>query len=201
MVAFDDDDASVDHEVIECGAQRREVALEACLVTLASIRPVEREVRREVGVDLGLVFARQLHVPGRTERPEALNRCNGLVWDRRALRAHIVNAEPELRGRARAGYHEFGRAVADATGKDLGQPGTALVPQLAALTAVTGLRELYETDEARALPSPPTAAGLLALVGRVVALTRAGIDGSPDTSTSRRKPHASTTGRASGKHR
>ena len=57
---------------------------------------------------------------------------------------------------------------------DLGQAGTALVPRLAALTAVAGLRDLYQTDELRALPSP-TAAGLLALVDRVIAFTRAGI--------------------------
>src|SRR5689334_3449181 len=63
---------------------------------------------------------------------------SGRVWERRALRAHIINTEPELRGRARAGYHEFERVVADAIGKDLGQPGTALIPRLAGLTAVTG---------------------------------------------------------------
>jgi AcrR family transcriptional regulator len=101
----------------------------------------------------------------------------GRFWERRALRAHIINAEPELRGRARAGYHAFERAVADAIGADLGMPGTALVPQLAALTAVTGLRELYESDEARALPTPPTTADLLALVDRVIAFARAGIEG------------------------
>src|SRR5580692_8369985 len=83
---------------------------------------------------------------------------NGGVWERRALRAHIINTEPELRGRARAGYYEFERVLADAIGHDLGQPGTALTPRLAALTAVTGLRELYETSEAESLPSPPTAA-------------------------------------------
>jgi AcrR family transcriptional regulator len=100
---------------------------------------------------------------------------NGRFWERRAQRAHIINAEPGLRGRARAGYYEFERILADAVGADLGQAGTALVPRLAALTAVAGLRDLYETDELRALPSPPTAAGLLALVDRVVAFTRAGI--------------------------
>src|SRR6478609_6220025 len=89
---------------------------------------------------------------------------SGRFWDRRAQRAHIINAEPGLRGRARAGYYEFERLLADAVGTDLGQAGTALVPPLAALTAVAGLRDLYETDELRALPSP-TAADLLALVG------------------------------------
>jgi AcrR family transcriptional regulator len=103
---------------------------------------------------------------------------SGRFWERRALRAHIINAEPELRGRARAGYHEFERVLAEAIGHDLGQPGTALTPRLAALAAVTGLRELYETDEATSLPSPPDAADLLALVDRVIAFTQAGIDGS-----------------------
>jgi AcrR family transcriptional regulator len=103
---------------------------------------------------------------------------NHRFWERRALRAHIINAEPELRGRARAGYHAFEQVVADAIGDDLGQPGTAIVPRLAALTAVTGLRELYETAEARALPSPPAAASLLPLVDRVIAFARAGIVGS-----------------------
>jgi AcrR family transcriptional regulator len=99
-------------------------------------------------------------------------------WERRAQRAHIINAEPGLRGRARAGYYEFERVLADAIGADVGQAGTALVPRVAALAAVAGLRDLYETDELRALPSPPTAAGMLALVDRVVAFTRAGIAGS-----------------------
>jgi hypothetical protein len=52
------------------------------------------------------------------------------------------------------------------------------VPRVAALTAVAGLRDLYETDELRALSSPPTVADLLGLVDRVIAFTRAGIAGS-----------------------
>jgi AcrR family transcriptional regulator len=105
-----------------------------------------------------------------TQDPEL----SGRFWERRAQRAHIINAEPGLRGRARAGYYEFERLLADAVGADLGQAGTALVPRLAALTAVAGLRDLYETDELRALQSP-TAADLLALVDRVIAFTDAGI--------------------------
>jgi AcrR family transcriptional regulator len=122
---------------------------------------------------------------------------HGQFWERRALRAHIISAEPELRGRARAGYDEFERVLAEAIGNDLGQPGTALAARLAALTAVTGLRELYESDEARALPSPPSAADLLALVDRVIAFARAGIDGNTSSSTSRRKTPASLTRQAS----
>jgi hypothetical protein len=78
-----------------------------------------------------------------------------------------IHAEPELRGRARAGYYRFERVLADAIGADLGQPGSTLAPRLAALTAVTGLREPYEADEAHALPSPPKAVDLLALVDHV----------------------------------
>jgi AcrR family transcriptional regulator len=111
-------------------------------------------------------------------------------WERRALRAHVIDAEPELRGRARAGYHAFERVLADAIGRDIGQPGTALTPRLAALTAVTGLRELYETDEATSLPSPPTASDLLALVDRVIAFARAGIEGSGAPRATRRRARA-----------
>ena len=103
---------------------------------------------------------------------------NGAVWERRALRVRVINAEPELRGRARAGYYEFERALADAIGKDLGQPGSALVPRLAALSAATGLRELYESDEAHALGPSPAASALLVLVDRVIAFARAGVGGS-----------------------
>src|SRR5260370_19269130 len=42
-------------------------------------------------------------------------------WERRALRAHIINTEPELRGRARARCYPFERVLAEAIGKNLGQ--------------------------------------------------------------------------------
>jgi AcrR family transcriptional regulator len=115
---------------------------------------------------------------GRLDSVEADER--GEFWRQRALRVRIINAEPELRGRARAGYHEFERVLAEAIGKDLAQPGTALVPRLAALTAATGLRELYESDEAQALGPSPTAASLLRLVDRVIAFARAGVERSND---------------------
>lgn len=110
---------------------------------------------------------------------------NEHFWERRALRAQVIAAEPELRGRARAGYHEFERVLANAIAADLGQPGTALVPRLAAVTSVIGLRELYETQEAKALPRPPKAADLAPLVDRVIAFARAGI---PSTNTSPPSP-------------
>ena len=118
----------------------------------------------------------------------------GRFWERRALRAHVIDAEPELRGRARAGYHEFERVLADAIGQDMGQSGTALAPRLAALCAVTGLRELYETDEAMALPSPPNAADLLPLVDRVIAFARSGIEGATSAGGGTRTPTACATG-------
>jgi AcrR family transcriptional regulator len=97
-------------------------------------------------------------------------------WHRRALRAHIINAEPELRGRARAGYYPFERVLADAIGDDLGQSGNALIPRLAALSAVAGLRELYESDEAEALVAPPSAADLLELIDSVIRFVHGGIE-------------------------
>ena len=97
-------------------------------------------------------------------------------WERRALRAHIIDSEPELRGRARASYYPFERVLAEAIGKDLGQSGNALIPRLAALSAVAGLRELYESDEAQVLAAPPSAAELLQLVTRVIHFAQAGID-------------------------
>jgi AcrR family transcriptional regulator len=97
------------------------------------------------------------------------------IWERRALRAHIINNEPELRGRARASYFPFERVLADAIGKDLGQSGNNLIPRVAALSAVAGLRELYESDEAQALAAPPSAAELLELVDKVICFAKAGI--------------------------
>ena len=79
---------------------------------------------------------------------------DGRFWERRALRAHIINTEPELRGRARASYYPFERVLAEAIGKDLGRSANSLIPRLAALSAVAGLRELYESDEAQALRLP-----------------------------------------------
>jgi MftR C-terminal domain len=93
------------------------------------------------------------------------------------LRAHIINNEPELRGRSRASYYPFERALAEAIGEDLGQSCNSLIPRLAALSAVAGLRELYESDEAQALAAPPSAAELLELVDRVIRFVQAGLEG------------------------
>src|SRR6476661_5592138 len=64
---------------------------------------------------------------------------NGRFWERRAQRGHIINAEPGLRGRARAGYYDFERPLAKAVGTGPGQAGPALVPGRGGLTAVAGL--------------------------------------------------------------
>jgi AcrR family transcriptional regulator len=103
---------------------------------------------------------------------------DGRFWERRALRAHIINNEPELRGRSRASYYRFERVLAEAIGKDLGQSGNSLIPRIAALSAVAGLRELYESDEAQALASPPSAAELLKLVDTVIRFVQTGLEGS-----------------------
>src|ERR1700684_1552745 len=102
---------------------------------------------------------------------------DGRFWERRALRAHIISNEPELRGRSRASYYPFERALAEAIGEDLGQSGNSLIPRLAALSAVAGLRELYESDQAQALAAPPNAAELLKLVDTVIRFAQAGADG------------------------
>ncbi len=102
---------------------------------------------------------------------------DGRFWERRALRAHIITTEPELRGRARASYYPFERVLAEAIGNDLGQSANSLIPRLAALSAVAGLRELYESDEAQALAAPPKAAQLLKLVDTVIRFAQAGTDG------------------------
>lgn len=98
-------------------------------------------------------------------------------WERRALRAHIIDSEPELRGRARASYYPFERVLAGAIAEDLSKSGNSLIPRLAAFSAVAGLRELYDSDEAQALAAPPNAAELLELVDMVIRFAQAGIEG------------------------
>ena len=112
-----------------------------------------------------------------TETETSTSELDGRFWERRALRAHIINSEPELRGRSRASYYPFERALAEAIGEDLGQSGNSLIPRLAALSAVAGLRELYESDEAEALAAPPSAAELLKLVDGVIGFVQAGLEG------------------------
>lgn len=107
-----------------------------------------------------------------SEAPEVQKR----VWRSRGLRAHVINSDGALRAHARAGYYEYEQAIATGLGQDLGQPADALVPRLAATTAVAGLRELYESREIRTRDKPPSTTELLALVDRVIDFIRAGID-------------------------
>jgi len=115
------------------------------------------------------------------------------VWERRAARAHHRFPNPSSASRSR-GYHEFERVVADAIGKDLGQPEQHWSPARGTHRRHR-VRELYESDEAELSPHRG-AAGLLALVDRVIAFTHAGIDGSTGTSTSRRKTRLRAARRA-----
>jgi AcrR family transcriptional regulator len=112
-----------------------------------------------------------------TEVESSDSELDGRFWQRRALRAHIITSEPELRGRSRASYYPFECTLAAAIGKDLGTSGNSLIPRLAALSAVAGLRELYESDEAQALATPPSAAELLKLVDEVIRYVQAGLEG------------------------
>lgn len=57
------------------------------------------------------------------------------------------------------------------------QSANSLIPRLAALSAVAGLRELYESDEAQALAAPANAAELLKLVDTVIRFAQAGTAG------------------------
>jgi len=95
------------------------------------------------------------------------------IWRQRATRMRLIIADDSLRGRARAGYYAAEQIIADGIGHDLGLLPDALAPRLAATTIITGLRELYETREARG-PAPSTAE-FLALVDRVIDFARAGL--------------------------
>lgn len=110
-----------------------------------------------------------------TDLDSALAESDQRFWEQRALRARLITSEPTLRGRARAGYFDFEQILAAAIAEDLGQGGNALIPRVAAQSAVIGLRELYESDEARALGPDPEVADLLQLVDLVIDFTRAGV--------------------------
>lgn len=97
------------------------------------------------------------------------------AWRRRALRARLVLEDDRLRGRARGEYHALERVVAAGVAADLGLGPDALPARLAAVTVVVGMRELYETDEARAAEGQEPLEALLALVDDVVRFARAGL--------------------------
>jgi AcrR family transcriptional regulator len=150
-----------------------ELLLDAEPFTLDSLR--ERLTTRRAN-ESALEALRDWMATTMTEAEMGESHVDRRFWERRAVRAHIINNEPELRGRSRASYYPFERVLAEAIGEDLGQSGNGLLPRLAALSAVAGLRELYESDEALALEVPPSAAELLELVDGVIQFAAAGTD-------------------------
>jgi AcrR family transcriptional regulator len=68
---------------------------------------------------------------------------DGRFWERRALRAHIIHTDPELRGRARAGYYPL-RARPRPGHRRRPRPVRKQPdPPPCGAVAVAGLRELY----------------------------------------------------------
>ena len=99
----------------------------------------------------------------------------GVYWRARALRARLIDENDRLRGLARASYAPAERILAAAIAGDLRVAPDTLAPRLAATTAVTGLRELYDSREARSLGPEPTGADLIRLVNQVIDYTVAGL--------------------------
>jgi AcrR family transcriptional regulator len=98
-----------------------------------------------------------------------------IYWRARALRARLIAENDRLRGLARASYATAERILAAAIADDLHVQPDALAPRLAAITAVTGLRELYDSREARSLGPEPTGTDLIQLVNQVVDYAVAGL--------------------------
>jgi len=96
-------------------------------------------------------------------------------WHARAMRARLINENDRLRGMARASYTPAERILAAAIADDLHIEPDTLAPRLAAVSAVTGLRELYDSLEARSLGPEPTAGDLILLVNQVIDYTIAGL--------------------------
>ena len=96
-------------------------------------------------------------------------------WHARAMRARLINENDRLRGMARASYTPAERILAAAIADDLHVEPDTLAPRLAAVSAVTGLRELYDSREARSLGPEPTAGDLSLLLNQVIDYTIAGL--------------------------
>jgi AcrR family transcriptional regulator len=96
-------------------------------------------------------------------------------WRARALRARLIDENDRLRGLARASYAPAERILAAAIADDLRVQPDALAPRLAATAAVTGLRELYDSREARELGPEPTGDDLSRLVNQVIDYASAGL--------------------------
>lgn len=100
---------------------------------------------------------------------------NARYWRGRALRARLIADNDRLRGLARASYATAERVLATAIADDLHLEADALAPHLAATIAVTGLRELYDSHEARALGPEPSGSKLVPLVNQVIDYAAAGL--------------------------
>jgi len=98
-----------------------------------------------------------------------------LYWRARALRARLIDENDRLRGMARASYAPAERILAAAIADDLHAEPDALAPRLAAASAVTGLRELYDSREAQSLGPEPTGGDLIQLVNQVIDYAIAGL--------------------------
>jgi AcrR family transcriptional regulator len=98
-----------------------------------------------------------------------------LYWRTRALRARLIGENDRLRGLARASYAPAERILAAAIADDLRVEPDTLAPRLAAISAVTGLRELYDSREARSTGPEPTGADLIQLVNQVIDYAVAGL--------------------------
>jgi hypothetical protein len=97
-----------------------------------------------------------------------------LYWRARALRARLIDENDRLRGLARASYAPAERILAAAIADDLHVEPDTLAPRLAA-SAVTGLRELYDSRDARSLGPEPIGADLIQLVNQVIDYAIAGL--------------------------
>jgi AcrR family transcriptional regulator len=100
---------------------------------------------------------------------------SGRHWQARALRARLIADNERLRGRARASYVSAEHVLAAAVAADLDVEPDSLAVRLTAVSVVAGLRELYETSEARALEPEPLVTDLVPLVDRVIAYATAGL--------------------------
>jgi AcrR family transcriptional regulator len=96
-------------------------------------------------------------------------------WRARALRARLIGENDRLRGLARASYATAERILACAIAADLRVEPDTLATRLAAVSAVTGLRELYDSREARSLGPEPAGSDLIALVNQVIDYAIAGL--------------------------
>ncbi len=75
----------------------------------------------------------------------------------------------------RASYATAERILAAAIAGDLRVEPDTLAPRLAAVSAVTGLRELYDSREARSLGPEPAGGDLIQLVNQVIDYAIAGL--------------------------